>query len=255
MALAHRHSLSDNFPSFQRPKWAEDVFFRAMHFFAGPSTPSSFSHSHADVAMLACVVRASSFVENQRQVLSSPLECSQSVDMSIVTTSSAPVICSEHFSSQSASVRRSADSAGGAFAFLSPKNAASPFNHSSIPSPAPDHLRAFSVGIFDHEKSPSEGVTKRMSPQSFTLSPMSPCWASSDEVALQSLRHHSAHYSSLLNILRNCWASRIFGRQCLPSEETAVVASFVQNYPLPATSAPDWEVLEFTSITYAALLI
>jgi hypothetical protein len=241
MALPHRHGISDNSPRIQPPKWAEDVHSRAMRFLATQSPANSFNLSHADMAAtLACVVRAVLFVENQQQQSCSPRESSQSADMSIVTPSS--ILSPQIYSARSSNA--SVVSAGAAFASLSPRSAESSSNVSAICSPAaaPPHLAALYIGIFDDEKTPS-----KHSPQSFTFSaPTSPLWSTSDEAALQSLHHHPAHYQSLLTILRNCWACKVFGRLCLPSEEAAVVASFVQHYPLPTTSAPDWEISEFS---------
>ena len=121
----------------------------------------------------------------------------------------------------------------------------------STPSSATAHHRPSpsSIVFRDHESSTPHRAPPRMTPlsQSFTFSPQrSPFWTVSDEAALQPLHRHPAHYVLLLDIFRNCWTTRIPGRLCLPSEEAAAVASFVQSYPLPAASAPDWEVSEFT---------
>ena len=187
MALPRWHGIPDHSPPMQPPKWAEDVHSRASRFLATQSPANSFNLSHADMAAtLACVVRAVLFVENQQQQSCSPLESSQSADMSIVTPSSA--ICS--------------------------------------PAAASPHLAALSIGIFDDEKTPSKRLQTHLSPQSFTFSaPASPLWSTSDEAALQSLHHHPAHYQSLLTIFRNCWVSGISGRLYLPSEEVAFGAA------------------------------
>jgi hypothetical protein len=249
MALLRQPVPIDGFPPLQPPQWTEDVYSRAIHFLSSQSSAKSFILSHADIAAtIACVARAGLFVENQQPQVSSPLESTQSVDMSIVTISSATAFDSAHFSPQSASAQRFSDSNLDAFAFSSPHSAESPFIYSGNPAPtsASSDLEALSVGIFDHGKSSIEGPATWMSLQSFTFSPpFSPSWANADDGALQSLHHHHAHLPSLLNLLRNYWASRISGRHCLLSEETAVVASFIQIYPFPSTCAPDWEVSEF----------
>lgn len=246
----NRRILFDGVPPIRLPTWAEDVYSRATHLFACRGSASSFNISHADVAAtLACVARADLFVENQRQLLFSNPESTQSVDMSVVTPSSAPAFGSAHYSSRSASVLWSVMTSAGAF--LLPHFAESPCNSSVIPSPiaVPPHLGALTLGNFDHDESSFEESMTRMSPNSLIFSPpVSLSWMTSDDAAVQSL--HSAHHESLLKLFRNCWASRIPGRQFLPSEESAVVASFVQNYPLPATCAPDWEVSEFEGLFF-----
>ena len=249
--------LSNRRAVFEPPEWAEKLHSRAMMYFKSSSS-SCFNLSHADMAAtLACVVRAGLFVESQdRQPSCLPPEGTQSVEMSIVSQSTAdthsmPALDSAHFSPQFASSRRSAvSSARNAMLSSELQNSSeSPVKHSATPSSyaSPVQLAPSSMGTLGDPMSLSEQFETQMTPQSFSFSPrFSPSWTASDDAALQSLHQHPAHYPLLLDEFRQCWTSRIPGRQCLPSEEAAVVAAFVQNYPLPGTSAPDWEVSEFT---------
>ena len=263
----HRYAPFDQSPTIRLPDWAESVHSRATILFRNQSPPGSSNLSHADLAAtLACAVRAGLFLENQdRHQLRFPEERTQGTDMSIVTLSppdipSSPTFLSEHFSPQNPSSRKSeASAAARASSLLSPE---SPPILQSIftPSSAAAHhrLSPSSVGIFDDGLPTAERVCHQAAPQShsFTFSPPhSPSWTASDEAALQPSHHHPAHYPILLNIFRNCWTSRVPGRICLPSEEAAVVAAFVQSYPLPAASAPDWEVSEFTGTVFYAMFL
>jgi hypothetical protein len=250
MPLSNRHAV------FEPPEWAEKLHSRAMMYFKSYSSSSCFNLSHADMAAtLACVVRAGLFVENQdRQPPCLPLEGTQSVEMSIVSQSTAdthymPALDSAHFLPQFPSSRRS--SAPNAMLLSELQNSSeSPVKHTATPSSyaSPVQLAPSSISsTLGDPMSLSEQFETPMTPKSFSFSPrFSPSWTASDDAALQSLHQHPAHYPLLLEVFRQCWTSRIPGRQCLPSEEAAVVAAFVQNYPLPGTSAPDWEVSEFT---------
>jgi hypothetical protein len=248
--------LSNRRAVFEPPEWAEKLHSRAMMYFKSYSSSSCFNLSHADMAAtLACVVRAGLFVENQDR---QPPEGTQSVEMSIVSTAdthSMPALDSAHCSPQFPSSRRSAlSSARNAMLSSELQNSSeSPVKHSATPSSctSPVQLAPSSISTLGDPMSLSEQFETQMTPQSFSFSPrFSPSWTASDDAALQSLHQHPAHYPLLLDVFRQCWTSRTPGRQCLPSEEAAVVAAFVQNYPLPGTSAPDWEVSEFTGMWF-----
>ena len=252
MSLLNRDAQT---PAFQPPDWAESVHGRAMAYFRNLSTSGSSNLSHADMtATLACVVRAGLYLENQnRQPLSFLPEITQSSDMSIVTLSPADVRSSVHFQSVDSSPPNSSTLRTAA----TPRATRTLLNSSDIPlnhvtpssSVAQQSLSPSYVGTIDDRMSPAERHMTSQS-HSFTFSPQrSPAWTASDEAALQPVHHHPAHYPLLLDMFRSCWALRNPNRQCLPSEEAAVVAAFVQNYPLPAASAPVWEVSEFTGTT------
>jgi hypothetical protein len=239
----------------QLPDWAESLHSRAAAYFRNESPAVNSKLSHADMtATLACVVRAGLFMENaDRQKKNLPSERSQSADMSLVTLSPPENYSSPAFQSPSSPQQLSTHSSpASAIARASPSMHFSAFSSTqSMPSSVAAHHRPSpsSIVFGDDESSTPNRAPPRMTPlsQSFTFSPQrSPFWTASDEAALQPLHRHPAHYVLLLDIFRNCWTSRIPGRLCLPSEEAAVLASFVQNYPLPAASAPDWEVSEFT---------
>ncbi len=248
-------------PAFKPPEWAESVHGRAMAYFRNLSTSGSSNLSHADMtATLACVVRAGLYLENQnRQPLSFLPEVTQSSDMSIVTLSPADIRSSLHF--------QSADSSPPNPSTLRTAAAATPtatrtlLNSSDIPlnhvtpssSVAQQSLSPSYVGTIDDPISPADRHMTSQS-HSFTFSPQrSPIWTASDEAALQPVHHHPAHYPLLLDVFRSCWALRNPNRQCLPSEEAAVVAAFLLNYPLPGASAPVWEISEFTGASCYAL--
>jgi hypothetical protein len=251
MPLSNRHA------PFEPPDWAESLHSRAIMYFKSQSPSSSLNLSHADMAAtLACVVRAGLFVENQdRQQHCLPPEGTQSVEMSMVSLSTAdthsmPTLDSAHFSPQYPSMRTYAlSSARNPMLSSELQNSSeSPLKQYATPSSfASPQLAPSSIRTLSDPMSLSNRVETEMTPQSFSFSPrFSPSWTASDDAALQSLYQHPAHYPLLCDVFRQCWTSRIPVRQYLPSEEAAVVAAFVQNYPLPGTSSPDWEVSEFT---------
>jgi len=254
IALFNSHAHDNHLPQFQPPEWAENLHSRAIMYIGSQSHASSLNLSHADLAAtLACVVRAGAFVEKEdHQKHRLPRETTQSIDMSIVTLSppnipSSPAYDSAYFSPNLSS-QTSAISGVRAHAPQSPNFLVSQRNDPVTPSPASflPHQSPSSVGVLHHQSSPSSRFDTQMAPQSFTFSPAgSPAWTASDEAALQPSHHNAAHYPLLVNIFRHCWTNKIPGRQSLPSEEAAVVAAFLQNYPLPGTTAPQWEVSEW----------
>ena len=266
MASMHLHDLDDDVLQIQPPEWAENLLSRAIIYHGSQSPAISFNLSHADLtATLACVARAGIFVGNEDQHNHrAQRETTESTDMSIVTLSSPSIHSSSayysaYISPQNLSSQTSAisDTRTKAHAFESPKFVVSERNDSVTPpstSSALHHPAPPSIAI-DHS-SPSSRFELQIAPLSFTFSiEDSPAWTASDEAALQLSNHHTAHYPLLVNIFRHLTTNIVPGRQYLPSEEAAVVAAFLKNYPLPGTTAPHWEVAEWAGMFNAIALM